>query len=311
MLNPFTFWLLSLAILGLAQPAMAYLGGFEEQDGYLNSGVNPLRDVSSYNAGQYGSNPIFGPNSIGPGGIFQNITPNTGLFFKNDVGDIAEHNGELVAHQNFARTGTSGLVLRSSLAFGDTGGDGADYTYAFDNRDFNGSTPSQITSGTLDIDYWMCPQAAPFASGTLTTTEFLNSNGDTIFAVGTVGQGAFTTDPLIEWFDAGGWHSTGVLGNHISWDHVMLSFDLTNDLVSFSFYSSLDLQIYNFAVNVGAANPIDSLAGIRFTAQPNTEKNSYDDFSTSAPVVIPEPSGFLLAILGAMPVVAFRRRRDK
>lgn len=291
-----------VACLGLAQPAFGYLGGFEDQDGYLNGGTNPIRDVSGYNAGQYGT------NNGGPGGSFTNITPNTGLFFKNDIGDISVGEGELVA-LGLAHTGFSGLVLRASAAFGDTAGDGANYRYTFDERDFNGQTPSSVTSGVVSFDYWSRPQTSFFQSGTVTTTEFLNANGDTVFAVGTLGQGSFTSRPIIQWMDAGGWHNTGIEGNNADWDHIMLSFDLSADLVSFSFYSSLDLQTYSFASNVAAAKPIDSLSGIRFTAAPDTAENAYDDFAASVPVAVPEPGAVWMALIGGMQCLVLRRRR--
>jgi hypothetical protein len=298
--------LLLCASVCLAQSASAYLGGFEEQDGYIEGGLNPMRDVSSYNAGQYGT------NNGGPGGSPSDIFTNNGLFIKNDIGNIAEGYGELVAHHGLAHSGTSGLVLRSTTSFGDPAppnADGANYRYSFDNRDFNGITPSTVTGGTVSIDYWMCPQTAFFASGTVTTTEFLNANGDAIFAIGTKGQESFTSKPLIQWYADGVWHDTTIEGNNADWDHVMLSFDLSGDTVSFSYYSSLTLETYLLASNINTSAPLDTLDGIRFTAQPGTEKNSYDDFSITAPMVVPEPGAVLMALIGGMQCLALRRRR--
>ena len=297
--NPSLQRLLLCASVCLAQSASAYLGGFEEQDGFIEGGLNPMRDVSSYNAGQYGI------NNGGPGGSPFDITTNDGLFIKNDIGNISEGYGELVAHHGLAHSGTSGLVLRSTTSFGDTGGDGADYRYRFDARDFNGITPSSVTNGSVAIDYWMCPQTAFYASGTVTTTEFLNANGDAVFAIGTKGQESFTSKPLIQWYADGVWHDTTIEGNNADWDHVMLSFDLTSDTVSFSYYSSLTLQTYLLASNITTSAPLDTLDGIRFTAQPGTEKNSYDDFL----VVVPEPSGVLMALIGGVQCLVLRRRR--
>lgn len=226
-----------LSIFGVAAPAWAYLGGFEEQDGYQPGGSLPVRDVSTYNAGQYGT------NNGGPGGSLINITPNTGLFEKFDIGDITSGAGELVAHHGTGHSGSSYLVLRAKAEFGDTGDDGANYLYTFDDRDYSGVSPSIVTSGVITLDYWVSPQTGLFAGGQVTTTEFVNSAGDTVFALGTLGQASFTARPFIQWQDANGWHTTSIEGSNEGslglWDHVMLSFDLTSDLVSLSYMASL------------------------------------------------------------------------
>jgi hypothetical protein len=299
------------AVLGLTGgPAFAYLGGFEEQDGYRSDGT--IQDVSSYNAGQ------FGTNNGGPGGILSNIAQNSGLFVKNDIGNTAVDYGELVAHQGLFHSGSYSLVLRSSEAFGDTApSDGASYDYSFDNRDYNGNTASSVVSGILSLDYWMCPQTPLFGTAQVTTTEFLNSAGETIFAIGTRGQDLFTASPIIQtldendnWVDAEISPGTFVTGNNNGWDKVTLSFDLDNDTVSFDYFSSLDSTIHTIAFQtaLSGGRALDYLAGIRFTSVANTNKNSYDDFVFTVPSAVPEPSSSML-VLAAMACGVMRRRR--
>ncbi len=291
-----------LAAVLYAQPAMAYLGGFEEGDGYQQNGA--LQDVSIYNAGQYGT------NNGGPGGSMTSITPNTGLYSKFDQGDTTPGNGELVIQPGLARTGNGGLALRSTPFYGDTGGDGADYLYTFDNRDFNGVSPHLITGGVVSIDYWMRPQTSFFETGLATITSFVNTGGDTIFSVGMLGQGIFDSKPILEWQDAAGWHQTTILGNSAGWDHIMLSFNLDTDTVSFSYYSSLTGQTTAVASNVSPVSTMDSLTGIHFTAQANTEVNAYDDFNLSeSMLVVPEPSSLVIVALGCVQCLGMRRRR--
>lgn len=296
-------WIAFALGLLLAPQAWAYLGSFEEADGYLPGGSLPTRDVSSYNAGQYGT------TNGGPGGSFQDITANTGLFYKNDLGRIDSGYGELVAQHGLAHTGESSLALRATIGFGDTDEDGANYLYSFDARDFGGSSPSLVTDGIVTVDYWMRPQTPFFSTSRVTTTEFVNSAGDTVFAIGTLGQGLFTSQPFIEWYDGSGWHTTTIVANNADWDHVMLTFDLTNDLVSFSYFASLTATTHTVATSVLAGAALDQLSGIRFTAQPNTEMNNYDDFSVVAPLVVPEPSSLLLALLSAVQQLFWRRRK--
>lgn len=291
----------------VTSPALAYLGSFEEQDGYQPSGALPILDVSVYNAGQYGL------NNGGPGGSLMNIPANSGLFEKFDVGDTSEGNGELIAHHGTGHTGSSFLVLRAKPSFGDTADDGADYLYTFDTRDFNGVSPGIVDTGILTLDYWVSPQTALLASGRVTTTEFVNSAGQTVFALGTQGRSVLNSSPFIEWWDADGWHTTTIVGSNQGstglWDHVMLSFDLDNDLVSFSYMASLTGITHTLAINVNTITTLDMLTGIRFTAVPGTEENSYDDFNIVSPIVIPEPATAFLVVLGLMQVTMARRRR--
>lgn len=298
-----TRWSVFALCLLLSPQAWAYLGSFEEEDGFLPGGALPTRDVSSYNAGQYGT------SNGGPGGSFQDITANTGLFYKNDLGRIDSGYGELVAQHGLAHTGESSLALRSTTGFGDTDEDGASYLYSFDARDFDGVSPSLVTDGIVTIDYWMRPQTPFFSTSRVTTTEFVNSTGDTVFAIGTLGQGLFTSQPFLEWYDGSGWHTTSIVANNADWDHVMLTFDLTNDLISFSYFASLTATTHVLATDVLAGAALDQLSGIRFTAQPNTEMNNYDDFNVVSPLVVPEPSSALLALLGCMPWLLISRRR--
>jgi hypothetical protein len=302
MLNLRLVSMIGFASLLLGSNVQAYLGGFEEGDGYQDGGAAPMRDVSSYNAGQYGT------NNGGPGGSFTNITPNSGLFYKSDVGRIDDDYGELVAHHGLAHSGAAGLVLRSTSGFGDTGNDGADYRYYFDSRDFNGGTPGAVTTGTIDIDYWACPQTAFFAVGRVTTTEFFNAAGETVFALGTQGQGALTAQPLIEWYDASGWHTTSIVGNNAAWDRVTLSFNMDTDTIDFTYFESLTNTTHYVITGAIADKPMTSLAGIRFTSAPNTEKNAYDDFAITASAV-PEPSSLLLMLAASVPTLMCRRRR--
>lgn len=299
--------LICTAALLAATPVMGYLGSFEEQDGYQPGGSLPVLDVSTYNAGQYGL------SNFGPGGSLVNITPNTGLFEKFDVGDISQGTGELIAHHGTGKTGSSYLDLRAKAEFGDTADDGANYLYTFDSRDFNGVLPAIVNAGVVTLDYWVSPQTALFAGGQVTTTEFVNAAGDTVFALGTVGQASFTSRPLIQWWDATGWHTSTVEGSNQGslglWDHVMLSFDLTNDLVSLTYMASLTGITHTLATNVQTITSLDTLTGIRFTAAPGTEENAYDDFTIVSPIVVPEPTTVLLVLLGLAKAGLSRRRR--
>ena len=294
--------LLALLAVLVAPSAWAYLGGFEAGDGYDNGSSGTLRDVTSYNAGEYGT------NAGGPGGSFQNIAPNNGLFTKFDNGNVSPGYGELVGHDTIAHSGLGSLVLRSNAGFGDTTpGDGAQYLYNFDKRDFGGVSPTLVTSGVLTMDYWMCPQTSFFQTGTVCSTSFLNTKGDTIFSIGTVGQGLFTADPFIEWQDANGWHVTSILGNHNGWDRILLAFDLDNGTISFSYYSSLTGKTTILASGVSAASTMDNVSSMLLTAQPDTAKNAFDDFHIVSPLVIPEPSSLIAALVGIGCLM--RRRR--
>ena len=308
--------LLAALICGL-QPVHGYLGSFESADGYQANGLQPMRDVSGYNAGQFNS------SNGGLGGSFSNISPNTGLFYKFDAGEVTgDHLGELIAHPGIARSGSSSLVLRTGSSntgspdyYGDSGGDGADYLYRFDTYDYDLADPSGVSSGVVTLDYYYCPQVPFFSVGLISTTEFVNSLGETVFAIGTRGQldtfgnAMFTAQPIITWQDATGWHDSTIVGNNADWDRVTLSFDLDQDQVSFNYFSTLDGNSHTLAFNVGTVSALDQLSGIRFTAQPGTTKNSYDDFDLQGSFsVVPEPSS-AFCVLSAGLLLSLRRRR--
>jgi hypothetical protein len=290
-----------LLVLMVCPPAHAYLGGIEAGDGYYE-GVSPsIFDVSTYNAGQYGT------NNGGPGGVFE-IPTLSPLFSKLDVGDVLPGNGELVSHNGLGRGSTSGLVLRSgsfALQYGDTASDGADYRYNFDSRDFDGITPGSVSTGIISLDYWICPQVEGLTTLRQSSLSVLNSAGDTIFSIGYSSRLSDTT-PMLDYYDAGGWHSTSIQANQSGFDQVSLSFDLDANTISMNYYASLGGgSNHTVVTSAASAATMDTLKGLRFEAKAGTEKTTFDDFNFS---VVPEPQSLILAALAGICSLVRRRR---
>jgi hypothetical protein len=180
-----------------SQDASAYLGGFEEQDGYqipLNgqimsgsfagdaqfyfnnspssgyTGVVPWGaypnnfsdgtngpDVSRYNAGQ------FGTNNSGPGGVAADIPDNSGLWRVLSGGRLNEDaNAPYYYGSQFARD--SIVAYRNTMPHGGSQtlnlmamDQNLSYSYSMDSRDFGGIAPASTLGAQIQMSFWVKP----------------------------------------------------------------------------------------------------------------------------------------------------------
>ena len=126
-----------MIVVAMCGTSHAYLGGFEDPDGYKPF----FNEVVNYNAGAYGAN--------AGGGAYTTITPNTGLWQKlqGPLSPATGSSGYLAyatGHQNYDRTnpGTSdqGLVITTN-SDGWTAGT-QEYSYSLDSFDLGGMVPT-------------------------------------------------------------------------------------------------------------------------------------------------------------------------
>ncbi|WP_395735369.1 hypothetical protein [Prosthecobacter sp.] len=177
--------------------AEAYLGGFEEQDGYripLNGQIasgafagdaqfyfsnNPVGgftgvvpwgaypnnfsdgtngpDVTRYNAGQ------FGTNNGGPGGAAADIADNTGLWQALSGGRLNEDaNAPYYYGSQFARD--SIVAYRNTMPHGGSqtlnlqaSDQNLSYLYSLDSRDLGGIDPASTTAALIQMSFWVKP----------------------------------------------------------------------------------------------------------------------------------------------------------
>lgn len=193
----------------MPQTAQAYLGGFEENDGYhFGSPVgNTLggNDVTRYNAGQYGTNG-------GSGGSATLITPDTGLWRVIAGGRLENQTNDYYVIRHSSPGGHSspnvlGMTTGNSAFVGvDT-----EYQYDFDARDFDGNTPSSLANRVVDMEFHWCPVNAGIGGSTSTlndpgaTLQLQDSLGANFFEIGSYGPNETVAYRILggPWVNAG------------------------------------------------------------------------------------------------------------
>jgi len=254
-----------LGALCLPGTVEAYLGSFEEQDGYripidgqiissffagdaqfyFNNieangftGVVPLgaypntlgdgthgADLSRYNAGEYGS------NNGGPGGTAIDIPDNSGLWRAMAGGRLNE---DMDAPYYYGSTFTRDYVQAYRYPGARTGsavlnflGSETDlsYFYTLDSRDFNGVTPSATGASLIQMAFWLCP------------SDFDDPDTDNIMSISlvdamnqTVFQVGYTGDNRLQYRLQGSeWQTTANLIGTTGWSQVVVVLDPVND----------------------------------------------------------------------------------
>ncbi len=304
-----TFAICFIYTISLTQSAHAYLGGFENVDGYRPF----LDDVANYNAGAHGVN--------AGGGAYSTITPNSGQWVKLQ-GSLIPATGTTGAvsyatgHQNVDRlnpsTAAQGLVITTN-ADGWTAGP-QEYSYAVDSFDLAGVNPLTTGATTVDISFWSCAQIvgsndpnSGLGAGTIgDTVSFYDSSGNLGFSVG-YRQPGITTDFAAT--NVGSWVQSAVAVNPSTYHRWDISLDLLNDTVSIDIFEGTTLT--NLVSGAPLVNNMGDLSELRFesTAGVNNAKIwSLDDFGFDVRQ-IPEPSSVVLMVGAVICTLARRRRR--
>lgn len=262
--------LIFLILSGGAGSSWAYLGGFEEDDGYRVStsgniasqnhvgdaqfylqnnagngltGIVPSAtypnnmgdnwhgpDVSRYNAGQYG---------WGVGGTATDIADNTGRWralaggrLNEDIGAPVYLGGE---YQRDYISAYNYLYARSgnqSLAILAYDEDLL-YSYSLDSRDFGGIDPATTSDMRIDLTFWTRPTDADdsMAVGINTVAmSFRDSIGQILVDIG------YTGDNLLQYRLAGSalWQTTTLALGTTDWSEIHLTLDTGSSIVSLS-----------------------------------------------------------------------------
>lgn len=288
--------------------AYAYLGGFEQVDGYGSF----LNEVSTTNAGAHGAN--------AGGGTLATIPANSGLWVKlqgptfptaGTAGGVAYATG----HQNFDRTnpGTSDQALVITTNADGWGGSAQEYSYSVDTFDLAGVNPLSTGATTIDISFWSCAQivgstnpSSGLGPGTIgDTVSFYDSSGNLGFSVG-YRQPGTTTDFAAT--NVGSWVQSAVAVNPSTYHRWDISLDLLTDTVSIDIFEGATLT--NLVSGAPLINPMSNFTEMRFESTPGVNNSkiwSLDDFGMDVRA-IPEPSS---AVLGAVSAVCFFARRRK
>lgn len=247
------------------QPVGAYLGSFEEQDGYripldgqilstflagdaqfyLNNidangytGVVPLgtypntlgdgthgADLSRYNAGEYGT------NHGGPGGAAVDIADNSGLWRALAGGRLEEDaNAPYYYDSNFTRDYVHayrypGARTGSAVLNFLASETNLSYAYTLDARDFNGTAPAATGSSLIQMAFWLCP------------SDWDDTDTDNILSLSlrdamgqTVFQVGYTGDNMLQYRLSGGtWQTTTDRLGSAGWSELVVILDTVNN----------------------------------------------------------------------------------
>jgi hypothetical protein len=293
------------AVILTCGPAHAYLGGFEDPDGYKPF----LNDVVTYNAGAYGAN--------AGGGAYTLITPNTGLWTKlqgplypatGTAGGIAYGTG----HQNFDRTNpsTSDQALVITTNVDGWGAGPQEYSYSLDSFDLGGVNPLSTGGQIVNLSFWSCAQIFGIGEGgglladTIgDTISFYDSSGTLGFEVGYRQPG--TTTDFAATNVNGTWVQSTVSVNPSTYHRWDITLDLGLQTVSIDIFEGATLT--NLVTGSSLINNMANFTELRFesTAGINNAKIwSLDDFTVQ---VVPEPTS--LALLGLGGLALLRRQR--
>ena len=206
-------------LLALTDTAFARLGTFSANDGYQHIISPPstsynFSDVTYYNAGAYGVNAGggSGPTFIAPDSGQWRLVSQVGAFFSTAAARSAALSGAPPYPLVYPGTTPSYMVGAHfpghnndghNLAFrNDTpaGTGPAVYEYSLDQYDL-GATPSTITSGTLETQFYFLPTVAvPNYTGSPSIDKFTLSFVDSLGNVGL--QWGYARDNEVVWRDS-------------------------------------------------------------------------------------------------------------
>ncbi|MDX1965033.1 MAG: PEP-CTERM sorting domain-containing protein [Pirellulales bacterium] len=305
--------------------AEAYLGSFNQNDGYhLNSGTI-LGDVSIYNAGASGIN--------AGGGGFASINADTGLwkvvgpvggYFATAANRNAVVSGgppyptnpatavaAYIVGDHFMGRPTDGvaLALRNDTPLG-TGA--MIYDYSLDTYDFGGPTPASVNSGIVLMQFYFCPNPGDTpVPGTVPREKFTMSLVDSVGNVGM--QWGYARDNSVYWRDSSSnpWVPTSIVANQLNYDGMRISLDLNTDTFGVDYYV-VNTNTWSTMVPAGTpmGQPMQNFTKLQWQLEDGLfaglgGKNFFDDFSFT----IPEPSTYAMLAMAALGGLIWRRRR--
>ncbi|MBV6499322.1 MAG: hypothetical protein CJBNEKGG_01776 [Prosthecobacter sp.] len=265
--------LIFLTCLLFGRPGMtwAYLGSFEEGDGYRVPGTglivsqfipgdaqfylgnNPANgytgvvapgafpntlgdmthgaDVSRYNAGQ------FGTNLGGPGGTAADIADNSGLWKALAGGRLNEdlgaplYQGNTFRRDYVAAYGYSNARTGSQVLNVLATDEDLHYAYQFDERDFNGIAPSLTGSSLMDLTFWTCPSDYDDAESAHVLGMAIKDSLGQ-----TLMEVGYTGDNFLQYRvgGSGAWQTTSINMGTQGWSMISLQIDTAADTVGLS-----------------------------------------------------------------------------
>ncbi|MCX6857714.1 MAG: PEP-CTERM sorting domain-containing protein [Verrucomicrobia bacterium] len=284
-----------------ANTAQAYLGGFEDADGYTNdyfsttgpfgAGANNYL-VNTYNAGAYTL----------PGGSPQRITANSGLWQAIN-GTTLIGNRYVIAHSQIgdesAYAGDAMLGIRNQ----GTSVSPLEIRYWLDSRDFGGLEPASTADTLIQWSLRVCPDAST-AGGNSQSNSFYWTFRDTNLNAG-LELGWNDQNQIIYRLPSHSlWQVTSFTLDQFNYDQMNMSFNLASDTWSLSIFDQSAQSTISLVTDAALGASMSNLSAIDWRLEYNQSKSYFDNSSFQ---VIPEPgTGILLMAAG---IIAVRRRQ--
>ncbi|CAN5587414.1 hypothetical protein BH09PLA1_BH09PLA1_21330 [soil metagenome] len=298
--------------LAVSSSAHAWLGGFENADGYQPF----LNMVQNYNAGHYG------PNS-GYGGGPSAITPNTdfwtavqGGFFSGGAVSYA------TGHQNFDRLwwnngvgSSANQALQLTTGHQGWGGPALEYSYKLDAPDLGGVAPSATGGTTIQVSFWwkghlqgadslgMVPEGY-FGHD----VQFRDSSNNVGIELGMTQRAS--GDKVTFWNGSTLFESAlpAPAGKYDRWD---ITLNLATNTFSADYFQFFGSTLTNVVTNQPLMTPMSDFSSLDIRTSPGvTNEKSFglavDDFQMH---VVPEPTTIAALGLVAAAIVLRRPRR--
>jgi hypothetical protein len=302
-------------LAAVSSNAHAYLGGFENADGYLNF----LNMVQNYNAGHYG------PNS-GYGGAANAITPNTdfwtavqgGFFSGGSVSYTTGHGGydRVFVNSNGVSGSSQDQGLVATTGHQGWGGPALQYTYDYDAPDFGGVNPATTGGSIVDISFWWRTHlAGAEVMGGVPENAYGNriQFKDSANNVGLeVGITQHVTGDRVTLWNGATLFETTLAAPAFKYDRWDIKIDVANDTFSADYYQFLTNTTTTLATNQPLMAALGDLTSMDLQTSPGIQNDkghglNLDDFNVS--VQVPEPSSIGALAVAAAAVLMRRRRR--
>jgi len=298
-------------IAAAASSAHAYLGGFEQNDGYQPF----LNMVQNYNAGHYG------PNS-GYGGGPVSITPNTdfwtavsgGVFSNNSVSYATGHQNLDRQWVNSSIGSASNQSLQLTTCHLGWTGPALEYTYNIDAPDLGGVAPSTTGGATVKMSFWYrAALNGPDTFGQVPNGYFgdaveIRDSGNNVGIKLGITQRA-TGDKLTFW-NGSSLFESALPAPEFKFDRFDLTINLLNDTFSMDYYQFNTNTLSTLVTSQPLMTAMNDISQLDFRTSPGVGNDKHfgmnvDDFAFS----VPEPS--TVGVLGIAAASLLMRRRAR
>jgi hypothetical protein len=299
------FFFLTLSLCMVAPSSWAYLGGFEDDDGYTNdySTTGPFGPgATNYNTNRYNAG-AYGLSNGGPGGAPADIVDNSGLWQALDPVPLFG-NRYTIAHAQtgpaHSYSGDSMLGMRN-----DTGSTANILMrYFMDDRDRDGQSYASSVGFAMAWSVRVCPDlpGAGAADAPAFNWTFRDRNLDAGFELG------WNSANEIIYREAGvaRWTTTGFALDHATYDRLDFSIDAIGRAWSLNAWDESTATSVQVVSGASLNASMEQVGVIDWTLAPNQAKQFFDESNF---VVAPEPSSALFAAIGGLSGLARRRRR--